>query len=505
MLTRALLAAFALALAAPAAADATATAVRGGTTVTITGTAAAETVTALLDGATLALTGDVAAGGGCSLSGSEVRCGTGVTRVRMALGDGDDVGAGRRLFVLCLFVCPPPRDPLDMPLEMDGGPGDDTLIGGDGADLLAGGPGRDRFLLSPFGVADDADVISGGGGIDTADYSLASPRVVVTLDDAANDGIDGESDDVRADVENITGSSGDDVLAGNGVANQLAGGAGSDQLDGGGGFDALYGEDGVDLLRARDGNPERVDCGGDNDFAVLDAFDRVSGCEGVDASAALQADLDHDGIAAPADCDDADPAVRPGVVDAPDNGLDENCDGADATIADRDGDGVRAPADCDDANAAIRPGAGEVFGNAVDEDCNGRADPLQSIDSTVQSAFVATRTATRVRRLRISGVRAGTTVRVQCPRTHRRRACRRATTSVTVARDTKRLDLRARLGLRTRRPRTGTRLVIWLQRPDSLTRRITFTFRRKRAPAITERCAPPGVTRVTTCPVSGPA
>jgi hypothetical protein len=501
VLTVALLAVLAL---APAAAHADATAVRDGTVVAVTGTDVGEAVTALKDGATLALTGDVAAGPGCAVSGSEVTCGDGVTRVRIDLGGGDDSVAARRLFVICFPVCPPPRTPLDVPLEFDGGPGDDTVIGGDGDDELSGGPGRDTFRLTPFGAADGADVVSGGDGIDEADYSLASPRVVVTLDDASGDGVDGENDNVRADVEDVTGSGGDDVIAGDADANQLAGGAGSDDLTGGGGFDALYGDDGVDLLRARDGNPERVDCGADNDFAVVDTFDRVSGCDSLDVSAALQTDLDHDGFAVPADCDDGDPAVRPGVADAPDNGLDENCDGADATIADRDRDGIRAPTDCDDLNAAIRPGVTEVFGNQVDENCDGGADPLQTIESTVQSAFRASRRSTRVRRLRVTQVRAGTTVRVECPGSAKRRACRRAETIVRVARDTRRLDLRKRLGLHRNRPRAGRRIVLWLQRPDSLARRVTFRFRSRRTPSISERCAPPGVTRLSRCPTTEP-
>ena len=275
-------------------------------------------------------------------------------------------------------------------------------MGGDGADALSGGPGRDTFRLTPFGAADGSDVVTGGDGIDEADYSFASPRVVVTLDDVADDGVDGEGDNVRSDVEDIIGSSGDDVLVGDADANQLSGGAGSDELDGGGGFDALYGEDGVDLLRARDGNPERVDCGADNDFAVVDAFDRVSGCESLDVSSALQADLDHDGFAAPADCDDGDPAVRPGVADAPDNGLDENCDGADATIADRDGDGIRAPADCDDAQR--RDPAGRA-GDLRQRDRRGlRRRRRAAADDRLDRAerLPASQSSTRVRRLRVA-------------------------------------------------------------------------------------------------------
>jgi hypothetical protein len=122
----------------------------------------------------------------------------------------------------------------------------------------------------------------------------------------------------------------------------------------------------------------------------------------------------------------------------------------------------------------------------------------------VQSAFQASRRSTRVRRLRVTQVRAGTTIRVQCPGSRKRRACRRATTTVIVARDTKRVDLRKRLGLHRKRPRARSRIVLWLQRSDSLSRRVTFTFRSRRTPRITERCAPPGITRTVRCPTTDP-
>jgi hypothetical protein len=108
-----------------------------------------------------------------------------------------------------------------------------------------------------------------------------------------------------------------------------------------------------------------------------------------------------------------------------------------------------------------------------------------------------------VRRLRVTQLRAGTTLRVRCPGSSKRRACRHSATTIVVRRDTKRLDLRKRLGL-DKRARVKSRIVLWLERPDSLSRRVTFTFRRKRTPAISERCAPPGVTRVRRCPVTVP-
>ncbi|MDA0179015.1 putative metal-binding motif-containing protein [Solirubrobacter phytolaccae] len=103
-------------------------------------------------------------------------------------------------------------------------------------------------------------------------------------------------------------------------------------------------------------------------------------------------DGDLDGHVVPADCNDGNAAIHPGVADMLDNGVDEDCSGADAQSpppvvvpagVDGDGDGFFAGQDCNDASRAIRPGAVEVKGNRVDENCDGVVEPFPTLTAGV--------------------------------------------------------------------------------------------------------------------------
>jgi hemolysin type calcium-binding protein len=128
--------------------------------------------------------------------------------------------------------------------RLEGGDGDDTLDGGRGPDSLLGGPGNDA--LDP-GVGGDAenDILEGDQGDDRVSYGLRSVPVATTKDGVANDGQAGEGDDIRPDVERITGGLANDNVGGGADADVLDGGPGDDTVNGFAGDDELHGDGGL--------------------------------------------------------------------------------------------------------------------------------------------------------------------------------------------------------------------------------------------------------------------
>lgn len=189
----------------------------------------------------------------------------------------------------CTLPADPPgeNDRLDSLETIVGGSGGDFLVGGQLDDTLNGGPGN-----AP-------DMLCGGLGEDTVDYSNRTAPVNVSLDGVlapfpgpppgqigdpvrdnctavvpaqlgpngenrdcvANDGEASEGDCVGRDIERVLGGSGNDTLTGSDPSpfvpdpnaiitgeNVLNGGSGDDTLDGGGGPDVLIGGPGTDTV-----------------------------------------------------------------------------------------------------------------------------------------------------------------------------------------------------------------------------------------------------------------
>ncbi|BCJ43437.1 hypothetical protein GCM10010168_42530 [Actinoplanes ianthinogenes] len=176
---------------------------------------------------------------------------------------------------------------------ISGGAGNDQLFGQLGRDLLDGGYGDDQLRGDdPAQGAVAADFLYGGPGRDLVSYIQYRKAVTVNLDGRSGDGQAGERDTVGADVEDLEGGSGNDLLTGNAANNflrgwsgddVLRGGAGNDVLEDGLGRDSLYGEDGDDDLRGLDNlgtpSPDRIDGGANTDFCLYTPVDTLISCE----------------------------------------------------------------------------------------------------------------------------------------------------------------------------------------------------------------------------------
>ena len=108
---------------------------------------------------------------------------------------------------------------------------------------LTGGSGNDAFNF-----ADEAGVtgvIDGGAGVNTLNYAAYSTGIYVNLQTWVATGTA-----AIANIQNVTGGQGNDILVGNGGNNVLTEHAGDNLVIGGGGADTLIGGSGSDILIA---------------------------------------------------------------------------------------------------------------------------------------------------------------------------------------------------------------------------------------------------------------
>lgn len=123
--------------------------------------------------------------------------------------------------------------------------GNDSYIGlgGSVVGTIDGGDGDDLFVLG-----NSADIVEGGFGIDTLDFSTATEALVIDLVDAANNRGLPALGDSYSGIEIVLGGSKADVIRGDASDNTLSGRNGSDRLSGGDGADMLTGGTGGDIL-----------------------------------------------------------------------------------------------------------------------------------------------------------------------------------------------------------------------------------------------------------------
>ncbi len=123
--------------------------------------------------------------------------------------------------------------------------------------VLDGAGGDDTFIASPTN-----ETLIGGTGTDLATWADADfgfDGITATANGIADDGDNGETDNVGADIEHLIGTTGTDTLGGAPISGcRIAGGSGADTLaapatgcilEGGNGADTLTGNSGADTLR----------------------------------------------------------------------------------------------------------------------------------------------------------------------------------------------------------------------------------------------------------------
>jgi Ca2+-binding RTX toxin-like protein len=137
---------------------------------------------------------------------------------------------------------------------IEGNAGNDNLYGGSGNDELYGQAGNDTLRgeagddILDGGTDTGSDWLIGGDGMDTVSYQTATSAVIVNLSNLTYQNTFGAGSDRLAGIENITGSTFNDILEGDYLANTISGGLGNDVLQGGGGIDILDGGDGIDTV-----------------------------------------------------------------------------------------------------------------------------------------------------------------------------------------------------------------------------------------------------------------
>ena len=166
--------------------------------------------------------------------------------------------------------------------------------------------------------------------------------------------------------------------------------------------------------------------------------------------------------------------------------------------SDKDGDGVAPPLDCNDTNSAIRPGAIDPPGDGIDQNCDGVDSPFPVLGASAVFTSSVARGVTRLLRLRAVDLSGGEKIVVTCKGKGCPRKKKDKTKTFTARKPgvlsiiwpaLKRAKLRAKATVRVEITKAG-----------SVGRVSVATFQKgTRAPKIARSCLVPGARRTSAC------
>ena len=169
--------------------------------------------------------------------------------------------------------------------------------------------------------------------------------------------------------------------------------------------------------------------------------------------------------------------------------------GPPAPLLDADGDGVQVPADCNDANPAIRPGAKDIRGDGIDQNCDGRDARIRVLNRRI-AGFWATYPGgyTKFTLLTVTPARAGDRVKLTC----KGRGCERKRKTVKVKKNARKLSMLKHL--KGAELRKGAVVGLRVTRPGTIGRVNTWKIRAPKSPKLARRCVQPGKKKPVACP-----